>query len=475
MTLLIASTFGDAPDVMPDVDLLELRIDGESLEEVEKHLPKRLSSINIPTVVTCRSVAEGGVFDGDEEERIEMYQIALNASKPPRYIDIEYESLIKDPLILDKLELGSTDVILSWHNTKGRPKNLNQIAKAMQEIPNIAIVKIVWRARSLRDNLEVFELLKTKQQPMIAMCMGEYGLMSRVLAPKFGGFAVFVALSDDKATAPCQPTVQVLKTIYNFDHINKHTEVFGVIGSNVGNSLGMAFHNKAFLAGSKNAVYLPLAIPPEWEHLKATTLDLINNESLDFKGASVTLPHKVNMLELAIRKEKNCETIGATNTISISNERRIFATNTDSQAIQELIGKPKNILILGTGGVARAAIVAAINCGASVHLAGRNVEKAKAIAEEFGCNFAPTSMSTADAILNCTSVGMQGSEEPMGNPLKLLMPDVTLESHMLVFDTVYLPINTPLIQHAINAKCTIVTGDQLFDKQAALQQKHWYQ
>ena len=69
-----------------------------------------------------------------------------------------------------------------------RPHDLFKRAAAMQDVADINIVKMVWRARSVRDNLDCFELLRTKQQPMIAMCMGEYGLLSRALSPKIWRF-----------------------------------------------------------------------------------------------------------------------------------------------------------------------------------------------------------------------------------------------------------------------------------------------
>ena len=96
----------------------------------------------------------------------------------------------------------STGLILSSHDFEGRPSDLTQRVTAMAEFDAASVAKIVWHARSLRDNLEAFELLAQRVKPTIALCMGVFGEMSRILAPKFGGFLTFAAPAEGEATAP---------------------------------------------------------------------------------------------------------------------------------------------------------------------------------------------------------------------------------------------------------------------------------
>src|SRR5690606_36932426 len=98
-----------------------------------------------------------------------------------------------------------TRLILSTHDFNGRPADLTRKILAMQAEPACAVVKVAYRARSIRDNLELFDTLSERQKPTIALGMGEFGLMSRALAPKFGGFLTFASLRDESATAPGQP------------------------------------------------------------------------------------------------------------------------------------------------------------------------------------------------------------------------------------------------------------------------------
>jgi 3-dehydroquinate dehydratase / shikimate dehydrogenase len=472
MTLVIASVYARVPEQLDGADLLEIRIDGMSVEEVSDRLPALLCESPLPTVVTCRSVDEGGMFEGEEEERVAMYRVALECDNPPRYLDIEHETLTRHPLLLDALKSEHTDFILSWHDMNGRPKDLLKRATAMQMVAGVSLVKMVWRARSLRDNLEAFSLLESRQQPMIAMCIGEYGLMSRILAPKFGGFAVFASIEGEEATASGQPSTKELRSLYRFDEINSETKVYGVVGNKVAHSASPAFHNAAFEVEHNNAVYLPLPIPSGWEHLKATMLELAHCDTLNFSGASVTIPHKENMTKLLDVKDDNCSLSGATNTITCYGNTFI-GNNTDIEALAELAHNAKRVLILGGGGVARAGIVAMQSLGAEVFVATRKQEQATQLARDLGCSVAPSELQAIDTVINCTPVGMEGGNDEQGNPLKTLFPSLALNPSMTVIDTVYIPKETPFIKLAREIGCTTITGDEMFRLQAVAQQAIW--
>jgi len=472
MTLLIASCYGEVPKQLSGADLLELRIDGFTLEECKETLPELLSQSPIPTIVTCRSVAEGGMFEESEEERIDMYQVALQCDQSPRYLDVEHETLKKNPGVLNELSSDQTDIILSWHDVTSRPSHLLQRAAEMQGVDGVSVVKIVWRARSIRDNIEAFELIQTRQRPMIAMCMGEYGIMSRVLAPKFGGFATYAAVDGMECTAPGQPTLREYRSMYHFDTIDAQTKVYGVIGNNVVHSASPQFHNAAFQVAGINAVYLPLQIPKGWEHLKASVGELQYFEPLHFSGASVTIPHKEEMIKLANSCNDISVRVGATNTISLHNGT-ISANNTDVTALASLTFEASNVLILGGGGVARAAIVAMQQHGAQVFVATRRSEQAEILSKEFSCHVASDAKDNIDTIVNCTPIGMEGGNAPEGDPLTALAPSIALNASIRVIDTVYKPKETPLLLRASEAGCEVVYGEDIFRLQATEQQRIW--
>ena len=472
MTLLIASVHGEVPDQLDGATLLEIRIDSLETQTIKEELPKLLAASPIPTILTCRSVTEGGMFEGNEEDRIEMYRVALQCEHPPRYIDIEYEALINTPHMIKTLTSEHTGIILSWHDVVGRPRNLIQRAAQMQQVKGVDVIKIVWRARSIRDNLEAFELLQSRQQPMIAMCLGEYGTMSRILAPKFGGFATYASVDGMEQTASGQPTLRELRSMYHYDAINQDTAVYGVIGNNVEHSASPQFHNGAFQAAGDNAVYLPLQIPEGWEHLKASVGELQHFETLHFSGASITIPHKEQMMRLADSCDTVSTKVGATNTVSISNQS-INASNTDVSALASLTVHATRVLVLGGGGVARATIVAAKMNGAQVFIATRRSEQARELSQEFSCHVATHQFADVDTIVNCTPVGMKGGDYPNGDPLNELAPWINLSTSVRVLETIYDPNDTPLLIRAESAGCTITRGEEMFRLQAAEQQRIW--
>ena len=166
----------------------------------------------LPCIVTCRSVAEGGGYDGDDDARIALYESLARdpGGHPPRYIDVEYATFSRSANIQQKVLLAvgcapttprvsrdagerSTSLVLSHHDFEGRPANLMTILSKMQRVDAARVLKIAFQARSVRDNLEIFELLRERDRPMIALAMGEAGLLSRVLAPKFGGCITFAS------------------------------------------------------------------------------------------------------------------------------------------------------------------------------------------------------------------------------------------------------------------------------------------
>ena len=134
----------------------------------------------------------------------------------------------------------------------------------------------------------------------------------------------------------------------------------------------------------------------------------------------------------------------------------------------------KRVLILGGGGVARAAIVAMQSLNATVFVATRNKDQAKNLAAEFSCEVANEQVTAIDTLINCTPVGMEGGNDMLGNPADSLAPSLKFTPSLLVIDTVYNPLVTPLVQSALDAGCTTITGDQIFRLQAAAQQRIWH-
>jgi 3-dehydroquinate dehydratase/shikimate dehydrogenase len=491
-------------------DLIEWRID--ALAEEANPLPAAQRLVREsprPCIVTCRPTSEGGTYGGDDSTRISLFEALAASDHPPRYIDVELATYERSENLRQKARLAvshpnqprdlHTSLILSAHDFSRRPVDLLQRIERMTADDACAVIKVAWMARSLRDNLEAFELLASRRKPMIALCMGRFGLMSRVLAPKFGGFLTFATDSAEDATAPGQPTVQELRSLYGFGTITPRTKVYGVIGWPVEHSRSPHVHNSGFHAMGHDGVYLPLPIPggpTEYEHFKATVGAMIDAPGLDFRGASVTIPHKENLVrfvrERGGRLDALSERIGAANTLIVGSTGAVSCANTDAAAAVRSLCEgmgiareelpSKRIAILGAGGVARAIAAGLLDAGAKVVVFNRSEAKVAQLVKDLagfaGSDSARLAVGKPDSIscgcfhafVNCTPVGMAGGPDPQGSPLP---DDVPLNGEVTVMDTVYAPARTPLIQEAEARGARFKTGVDMFVEQAAAQFEIW--
>lgn len=518
-------------------DLVEFRIDvffedkDESTDLLQDRIDRVLDLVKaspLPCIVTCRPHWEGGEYHGDDDERVSMYEALGTSDHPPAYIDVELATYTRSANIRQKINLGvnhpkqqravSTRLILSTHDFAGRPSDLTRKILQMQDEPACSVIKIAYRARSIRDNLELFEILRDQTKPTIALGMGEFGIMSRILAPKFGGFLTFASLRDESTTAPGQITIEDLLSLYRFRAIKPTTKVYGIIGWPVKQSMSPLVHNAGFEQIGWDGVYVPMPVESSYESFKATVLSLIDHKDLDFAGASVTIPHKEHLVQLeehgwtkdgaSIKCLPWVDWVGAANTLAIREQFRIspppsigVIDNTDYTSLEDICRRHFPILqekpnansrplalIIGAGGVAKAATCALVQLGFEVAVNARTPSRAKRMVQDYRRwhevnrpgTYGNTEVIESDAVktghwdiaINCTPVGMTGGPDPDG--LSIPIPDMpNLSPDTVFFDTVYNPIETPMLKAAKERGYRTIDGVQMFVKQAAAQFEIW--
>ncbi len=460
-------------------DLVELRLDtfdGDAWD--------LLGHATVPVVTTLRANWEGGQSPLPDAVRVDRLRLLTHRSA---FVDLElaaYRRLAPPPAAG---ALGH--LILSAHDFDGRPPRLTNLVADLYDAP-CDVAKVVWTARTIRDNLEAFEILQHRQKPTIALCMGEAGLISRVLAKKFGAFLTFASLDASGGTAAGQVPVADMKRLYRWDAITPATRVYGVVGSPVGHSMSPAVHNAAFDATGHDGVYLPLLVNPGYESFKAFIESFLAFEGLHLSGLSVTIPHKENALrylkERGADVEPLAERIGAVNTIAISGGT-LRGTNTDHAAILDTITAAMDIdrpglagvrvAVIGAGGTGRTAVAALAACGATVVVYNRTRDRADALAAEFNAspgkvvaaNWDKLCGSCCDVFVHTTSLGMcpNADASPFGDAPPPLSADT------LVFDAVYNPPRTKLLRQAEAAGAKTASGVDMFVRQAAAQFTTW--
>jgi 3-dehydroquinate dehydratase/shikimate dehydrogenase len=384
--------------------------------------------------------------------------------------------------------------IISVHDFKSRPDRLYNLIGELNESSS-DVNKIVWTARSIRDNIEAFEILQTRQKPTIAICMGEAGLISRVLAKKFGAFLTFASLTNDSGTAPGQVSIHDMKRLYRWDAIGPNTRVYGVVACPVAHSMSPAIHNASLDETGEDGVYLPMLVQPGYESFKAFMEEFTRYKPLHLGGLSVTLPHKENALtylqEQGAEIEPLAIEIGAVNTIIIDRDENqnpiLRGINTDYQAIIDTICAAKGInqeqlsdyrvAVIGAGGTGRTAVAALASLGATVVVYNRTFGRAEALAAEFNGRIGRVVAARMEKLcdsccqiyVNTTSVGMHPNVDD--SPLGDRTPNFNADT--LVFDTIYNPPKTKLLQKAEAARAATVGGIEMFVRQAASQFVAW--
>lgn len=465
-------------------EMLELRTDYLNGLDVEllKKIIASAKETRLPFIVTCRDSKQGGINDYPARLRMEILVEAVRAGAD--FIDCEYASFrLGEAKLKQALSQNSkTRLILSAHDFQKKFANIKQIYRDISQCCPAAIPKIVYQANHINDCFEAFDLLNSRKTDMIVLCMGRAGIISRIIAKKLGSLITFASLDNDAATAPGQLTISRLKQLYRYDTINADTELLGIIADPVAHSISPLVHNSCLAQAGLNKIYLPLLTSGRAKGFNKFLDNIRDREWLGFSGLSITIPHKTNALEYLHRHGEYVEPlavkIGAVNTITVGYNRRMSGYNTDyagaMNALTSAMGIEKKQLhsvtaaVVGAGGVARAIVAGLTGTGAKVIIYNRTAAKAKRLAEEFNCNSAPLDRldsCRAEVLINCTSLGMYPDVDFTPVPREILQPE------MVVFDTVYNPIETLLLTHAKEAGAKVVNGAEMFLAQAMAQFK----
>ena len=457
-----------------EADMVELRLDfwpdSEDLVLKVREIVKTAKQFNVKIIATCRANWEGGNFAGTEESRMAILENA--AAEGADYIDIEMKAAEK--LLPD---FAPAKTIISYHDFESKPIDLQDIVNTITKISTTAIPKIAYKADSIVDAFDAFDVLH-KNPGMIAIAMGYEGLMTRLLAGKLDSLLTFASLSANSGTADGQITLKDMVDLYKVKSVNTETEIFGVIGSPIAHSRSPEIHNRAFQHTGVNGIYLPLLIAPD---VYDSFMDNCRQRPwLKFRGFSVTIPHKHNAIDYIEKHggfiDPPAREIGAVNTVLLGPDGQLSGYNTDYhgalQAVLDALTKNGKQLdgmkaaVLGAGGVSRAVVAGLVDNNVEVTIYNRTVSRAESLANSFNCKAAALSeidSSTNDLIVNCTSIGMEPDVE--GCPVS---PEC-IKSDMVVFDTVYVPLETKLLKHAIEIGAQAVSGLDMFINQAVKQ------
>ena len=428
-----------------------------------------LSSKACPWMATLRRPQDGGRWAGSEVERLTLLRQAI-VSGAFDWVDLETDIAGIVP------RFGPVRRVVSYHNVKETPDNLAGIYADMLRQDG-DIYKVAVFANTPADCARVLEIQRAAPKPTVAFCIGDIGLPTRFTALKYGAPWTYAAFNRERGVAPGLPSVDELRTTYPVGRIDADTKIYGLLGDPVAHSYSPVLHNHMLGRLGGNAIYLPFRVPAgKLKEAVDTFADV------PVSGYSVTIPHKEAALALAAEADPAATACGAANTLVRRPDGTFAASNSDHSAATASLaahfaadagGGPGRelsklfVLVVGGGGAARAVAHALHAAGAAVTVSARNGDQAAKVAADVGCKVtdwqARHNVLPCDVLVNCTSVGMSPDTDQMPVHVSFLTPSLT------VFDTVYTPENTLLIREARARGCPVVTGVDMFVRQAARQ------
>jgi shikimate dehydrogenase len=249
--------------------------------------------------------------------------------------------------------------------------------------------------------------------------------------------------------------------------LDSDTTLFAVLGDPVSHSLGPVMHNTAFVETGFNGAYLAFRV-------KDIGNAVIGIKALGIKGASITIPHKLFVMDFLDELDDTAKKIGAVNTL-VNQDGVLTGYNSDGiGAVKALSEKTaiqdKNVVVLGAGGAARAIGFGVLAEGGRVTIINRTPANGEKLATALGADFQPMSaLNKIDChiLINTTPVGMLPDVDAMPVRKK------DLNNTMVVMDIVYNPLKTRFLKAAETIGCRIIDGVSMFVYQGAFQFELW--
>jgi len=469
----VAVTGSDADDLVQKAETLsrdnpfiEFRLDYLSRPGLALPKIKEFTDFHphVVSIATCRRATSGGKFKGSIPAQIEL--LGKAAAAGCQLVDVELQTAVRlKPAQLDRLR-SKAAIVLSFHDFKATQK-LDETLKKMSAYP-ADFYKIVSTATSLYDNVVMMKFLEKHQDAhsLVGLCMGEQGIISRVLGVRAGSAFTFGALTADEKTAPGQVTAQELRSTYRIDQVDIATKVYGVAGDPIEHSLSPAIMNAALRRENVNGDFLAL-------HVKSIKDLMACVKDIPIHGLSITMPYKQAILPYLDNTDPYTAKIGACNTVVRSQDGKLYGFNTDTSGVvrpleQRLNLQDAKILVMGAGGAARAAVFALKDRGAQISVMNRNLVAAQKLARQAHARTVKRpdlKKLEFDVIINATPVGMGNTRES-----PLTADEIRAK---YVFDMVYDPAETRLLQLAKERGAETIPGSEMFVHQAARQFEIW--
>jgi shikimate dehydrogenase len=260
--------------------------------------------------------------------------------------------------------------------------------------------------------------------------------------------------------------------------MNNSFIIAGVMGWPVAHSRSPLIHNHWIQQYNLTGAYG--AFPVEPSNLEAAIRGI---QALGLAGCNITIPHKVNAMAYVDWVHPLAQRMGAINTVVVQRDGALHGFNNDGFGfIQSLLeaqptwqASASPIVVLGAGGAARAIIVSLLDAGATnIRVINRTHSKAEELAQEFGAFVTSVQWQNREDALVAASLLINTTSQGMHREPALDISLTNLPTDAMVFDAVYIPMETPLLQEARQRGNSTVNGLGMLIHQARPAFQAWF-
>ncbi|KAJ3017497.1 3-dehydroquinate dehydratase (3-dehydroquinase) [Thoreauomyces humboldtii] len=521
-SFFVSLTFPDVSQALPlldkiseGADAIELRVDLlDSYDEAsvgrQVALLRRYSSL--PIVYTVRTAGQAGRFpSGNHSQRLALLRAGVRWGCEFVDVEIDGPATELDQLVASK---GNSKIVASFHDVSGtalweeyghgssllgnqKATGDGNVAVRFREVydklhPYADVVKLIGRATSLEDNFALKRFvasLPATNKPLIALNMGPFGQISRALN------TFLTPVTHPALPAAAAPGQLSIAQIYALRSLlgQLPPKEFVLFGSPIAQSVSPALHNAGFETLGLPYTY-GLSESLDISHVAKTVKAAVTAGT--FGGASVTIPHKIAVIDHDIVQHLTpaAKAIGAVNTIfTRGDSSELWGDNTDWLGIRSAIkafgpttatgtGPVRRIgVVLGAGGTARAALYALRDLGCSEHrIWNRTPENAKPLVQAFSA----TLVSDLSKLLVLTDdhrqptvfhiVGTVPATAQSSMDLDAMFRACDSGTHKgVVVDMAYRPKDTELLKTAERLGWSCATGVDVLVRQGLEQFRIW--
>ena len=461
----------------PYIDMVELR--GDFLEDDEMLNMRDFPRLaKIPSILSIRRKSDGGLYDEGEASRTILFARALSfadvENKLNNFAYVEFEDDYHIPSLQDATLAFGTKIIRSTHIQE---RNLPNIAKTLEKLRTsyYEIPKISFYPDSLDEITKLFdEAEHLTDYNHILVAHGPLGDTTKILSYKLKNFLTYTRadkIIGEERREHINPII--LTNNFNYKNFDENTQIYGVTGWPLKDISSTDIHNNGFRNNNMNAVFIPI---------RSDSIDASFRfaNKLNVKDMTIEVPFKEDALDCIDVKTEQVEQMEATNAV-VNKDSIWTGYNTDDdgfeKAILDFTGlkslKHKKIAIIGSTGAAKAIAYSVKKLRGHACIFAKSEGKARKIAQQYKFKSAPLNETSIpllkkynQIIIQTTAKGMNisGNEEE-NDPIYFY----NFTGKEILFETIYNPPITPLMERAAEAGCNVCNGFEMLKNQGPIQ------